>query len=74
MAYRFLGREPNHAISVNTVIESRDAIYDKTRFTSSHRPREGNQKDIETATKPFEDEVPPMLAFGKRVSRSKTLG
>ncbi len=60
LAYRFLGRELNHVISVNTVIESRDAIYDKTRFTSSHRPREENQEVIETAIVPLEDEGPSM--------------
>ena len=72
-AYRFLVIEPNHAISVNTVIESRDAIFDETRFTSSQRPRELNQDDIKPATDPLEDEAPPMLAFEKRVTRSRTL-
>ena len=45
-AYRFLVTEPNDSISVNTVIESRDAIFDENRFKSivkriPERPEEG---------------------------------
>ena len=31
-AYRFMVIEPNSSISVNTIIESRDAIFEKNRF------------------------------------------
>ena len=39
-AYRFYVLESNDSVSVNTVIESRDAIFDEERFTSIPRPRD----------------------------------
>ncbi|XP_076926372.1 uncharacterized protein LOC143589518 [Bidens hawaiensis] len=39
-AYRFYVLEPNDSVSVNTVIEFRDAIFDENRFTSIPRPRD----------------------------------
>ncbi|GJV79183.1 zinc finger, CCHC-type containing protein [Tanacetum coccineum] len=38
-AYRFYVIEPNEFISVNLVIESRDAMFDEKRFTSIPRPK-----------------------------------
>nr|GEZ19402.1 zinc finger, CCHC-type [Tanacetum cinerariifolium] len=37
--YRFYVIEPNDYVSVNSIIESRDAIFDEERFTSILRPR-----------------------------------
>ena len=39
-AYRFYVLEPNKFVSVNSVIESRDAIFDENRFTSITRPKD----------------------------------
>ncbi|GJS43237.1 zinc finger, CCHC-type containing protein [Tanacetum coccineum] len=39
-AYRFYVIEPNDFISVNSVIESRDAIFDENRFSSIPRPKD----------------------------------
>ncbi|GKD73297.1 hypothetical protein Tco_1331579 [Tanacetum coccineum] len=38
-AYRFYVIEPNEYISVNSVIESRDAMFDEKRFTSIPSPK-----------------------------------
>ncbi|GKC72971.1 zinc finger, CCHC-type containing protein, partial [Tanacetum coccineum] len=37
--YRFYVIEPNDYVSVNSIIESRDVIFDEERFTSISRPR-----------------------------------
>ena len=39
-AYRFFVLEPNDYVSVNTIIESRDAIFDENRFSSIPRPKD----------------------------------
>ncbi|GKB11835.1 zinc finger, CCHC-type containing protein [Tanacetum coccineum] len=38
-AYRFYVIEPNDSISINTIIESRDAIFDKNHFSLIPRPK-----------------------------------
>lgn len=40
--YRFYVLESYEYVSVNSVIESRDAIFDDERFTSISRPRDKN--------------------------------
>nr|GEZ09086.1 zinc finger, CCHC-type [Tanacetum cinerariifolium] len=37
-AFRFYVLEPNESVSINSVIESRDAIFDENRFSSVPRP------------------------------------
>ncbi|GJT95146.1 hypothetical protein Tco_1090664 [Tanacetum coccineum] len=37
-AFRFCVIEPNESVSVNSIIESRDAIFDENRFSSIPRP------------------------------------
>nr|KAJ0220909.1 hypothetical protein LSAT_V11C200072080 [Lactuca sativa] len=50
-AYRFYVLESNESVSVNTVIESRDAIFDEDRFTSIPRPRDTfHQSSSKSAT------------------------
>ncbi|GKU99886.1 hypothetical protein SLEP1_g12666 [Rubroshorea leprosula] len=39
-AYRFMVIEPNDSINVNTIIESRDAIFEDSRVNSIPRPKE----------------------------------
>ncbi|GJS11124.1 zinc finger, CCHC-type containing protein [Tanacetum coccineum] len=39
-AYRFYVNEPNNFVSVNSVITSRDAIFDENRFSSIPRPKD----------------------------------
>ncbi|GJT22919.1 zinc finger, CCHC-type containing protein [Tanacetum coccineum] len=52
--YRFYVIEPNDYVSVNSIIESRDAIFDEERFTSIPRPRGMIQP---SSSKIAEDEV-----------------
>ncbi|GJX74650.1 zinc finger, CCHC-type containing protein [Tanacetum coccineum] len=39
-AYRFYVIEPNDSISINSIIESRDVIFDENRFSSIPRPKD----------------------------------
>ncbi|GJS88974.1 zinc finger, CCHC-type containing protein [Tanacetum coccineum] len=52
--YRFYVIEPNDYVSVNSIIESRDAMFDEERFTSIPRPRGMIQP---SSSKIVEDEV-----------------
>ncbi|GKD60694.1 hypothetical protein Tco_1298203, partial [Tanacetum coccineum] len=37
-AFRFYVIEPNESVSINLIIDSRDAIFDENRFSSIPRP------------------------------------
>ncbi|GJW66154.1 zinc finger, CCHC-type containing protein [Tanacetum coccineum] len=39
-AYRFYVIEPNDSVSINSIIESRDVIFDENRFSSIPRPKD----------------------------------
>nr|GEY22687.1 zinc finger, CCHC-type [Tanacetum cinerariifolium] len=39
-AYQFYVIEPNDYVSINSIIESRDAIFDENHFSSIHRPKD----------------------------------
>lgn len=54
-AYRFYVIESNDSVSVNSVIESRDAIFDEDRFTSIPRPRDMIQKSFSKVSTQAED-------------------
>ncbi|GKF05491.1 hypothetical protein Tco_0036159, partial [Tanacetum coccineum] len=43
-AYRFYDLEPNDSVSINSIIESGDAIFDENRFSSIPRPKDANGK------------------------------
>nr|GFC65916.1 zinc finger, CCHC-type [Tanacetum cinerariifolium] len=44
-AFRFYVIEPNDLVSINSIIESRDAIFDEHRFSSVPRPSQRSLKD-----------------------------
>ena len=73
-AYRFYVLEPNEYVSVNSVIESRDAIFDEERFTSIPRPRDM----IHSSKEPVNTEDVPSTSTeprkGTRVRKTKTFG
>ena len=66
-AYRFMVIEPNDSISVNTVIESRDAIFEETRFNSIPKNVPGS-KNIEQEEEVIE------LRRSKRARKAKSFG
>nr|KAJ0200301.1 hypothetical protein LSAT_V11C600331960 [Lactuca sativa] len=49
-AYRFYALESNDYVTVNTVIESRDAIFDEERFAYFPRPRDMIRKSFSKNT------------------------
>nr|GEV05599.1 zinc finger, CCHC-type [Tanacetum cinerariifolium] len=59
-AYRFYVIEPNDSVSINSIIESRDAIFGENRFSSILRPKDiipnvhGSQIDDHTDDVPSE--------------------
>jgi hypothetical protein len=73
-AYRFMVIESNYAISVNTVIESRDAIFDENRFSSIPKPSNeipefsSTHKDVEHHNDVVE------IRKSKRVRKEKSFG
>ncbi|GJY62115.1 zinc finger, CCHC-type containing protein [Tanacetum coccineum] len=77
--YRFYVIEPNDYVSVNSIIESRDAIFDEERFTSIPRPRGMIQP---SSSKIAEDEVegtddvpgPSVPRKSNRTRKAKSFG
>ncbi|GKC02508.1 zinc finger, CCHC-type containing protein [Tanacetum coccineum] len=47
-AFRFYVIEPNESVSINAIIESRDAIFDENRFKSIPRPIQSVEDDPKT--------------------------
>ncbi|GJW27757.1 zinc finger, CCHC-type containing protein [Tanacetum coccineum] len=82
-AFRFYVIEPNDSVSINSIIESSDAIFDKNRFSSVPRPSlriPNGTKDIGGSVVPKEvtEEVvqqpEPELRKSKRNMTSKDFG
>nr|GEW35438.1 zinc finger, CCHC-type [Tanacetum cinerariifolium] len=77
--YRFYVIEPNNYVSVNFIIESRDAIFDEERFMSIPRPRGMIQP---SSSKIAEDEVegtddvpgPSVPRKSTRTKKAKSFG
>ena len=73
--YRFYVIEPNDYVSVNSIIESRDAIFDEERFTSIPRPRGMVQS---SSSKTVEDEIevpgPSIPRKSTRTRKAKSFG
>nr|GEY92506.1 hypothetical protein [Tanacetum cinerariifolium] len=56
-AYRFYIIEPNDSVSINSVIEFRDAIFDESRFSSIHRPKDIIPNSVESQRDDHYDEM-----------------
>ncbi|GJW97590.1 kinase-like domain-containing protein [Tanacetum coccineum] len=82
-AYRFYVIEPNDFVSINSIIESRDAIFDENLFTSIPRPKDiipnVEESQMDDHTDDIPSEIPkPQKAFcgiscGKRHKRVTAL-
>ncbi|GKB17118.1 zinc finger, CCHC-type containing protein [Tanacetum coccineum] len=57
-AYRFYVIEPNDSISINSIIESRDAIFDENRFSSIPRPNDIIPNSNESQSGDHSNDVP----------------
>nr|GEV33810.1 zinc finger, CCHC-type [Tanacetum cinerariifolium] len=57
-AYRFYVIEPNDSISINSIIESRDAIFDDNRFSSIPRPNNIIPNVQESQRDEHSDDIP----------------
>nr|GEV43987.1 zinc finger, CCHC-type [Tanacetum cinerariifolium] len=57
-AYRFYVIKPNDSISINSIIESRDEIFDENRFSSIPRPKDIIPNSDESQRDDHSDDVP----------------
>ncbi|GJQ91769.1 zinc finger, CCHC-type containing protein [Tanacetum coccineum] len=57
-AYRFYVIEPNDSVSINSIIESRDAIFDENRFSLILRPNDIILKSDKSQRGDHSDDVP----------------
>nr|GEU74520.1 hypothetical protein [Tanacetum cinerariifolium] len=76
-AYRFYIIEPNDSVSINSIIESRDAIFDENRFSSVPRPKDIIPNSNESQRDDHSDDVPSEISEprkGKRVQKAKSYG
>nr|GEV83579.1 zinc finger, CCHC-type [Tanacetum cinerariifolium] len=76
-AYRFYVIEPNDYVSINTIIESKDVIFDENRFSSLPRPKDIILNSDESQRDDHSNDVPseaPKPHKGKRVRKAKSYG
>nr|GEW15052.1 zinc finger, CCHC-type [Tanacetum cinerariifolium] len=57
-AYRFYVIEPNESVSINSIIESRDAIFDENRFSSIPRPKDVIPNSVKSQRDDHSNDVP----------------
>nr|GFB53482.1 zinc finger, CCHC-type [Tanacetum cinerariifolium] len=76
-AYKFYVIEPNDSNFINSIIESRDAIFDENRFSSILRPKDIILNMQESQMDDHTDDVPneiPEPRKAKRVWKAKSYG
>ncbi|GKE48236.1 zinc finger, CCHC-type containing protein, partial [Tanacetum coccineum] len=74
-AYRFYVAEPNDSVSINSIIESRDAIFKENRFSSIPRTNDIIPNSDESQMDDHSDDVPsetPEPRKGKRTRKAKS--
>ena len=70
-AYRFYVIEPNNSISINTIIESRDAIFDENCFSSIPRPKISIPNSDESLRDDHSNDVPSETLEPRRIKRAR---
>nr|GEW79582.1 zinc finger, CCHC-type [Tanacetum cinerariifolium] len=76
-ACRFYVIKPNDSVSINSIIESRDTIFDEKRFSSILRPKDIIPNSVESQRDDHSDVVSseiPEPRKGKRVRKAKSYG
>ncbi|GKB62280.1 zinc finger, CCHC-type containing protein [Tanacetum coccineum] len=76
-AYRFYVIEHNESVSINSIIESRDAIFIENRFSSIPRPKDIIPNSVESQRNDHSDNVPSETTEprrGKRARKAKSYG
>nr|GEU37667.1 zinc finger, CCHC-type [Tanacetum cinerariifolium] len=76
-SYRFCIIEPNDSVSINSIIESRVAIFDENRFSLIPRPKDIIPNLDKSQRDDLSDDVPneiPEPRKGKRVQKAKSYG
>ncbi|GKD12045.1 zinc finger, CCHC-type containing protein, partial [Tanacetum coccineum] len=76
-AYRFYVIEPNESVSINSIIESRDAIFDENRLSSIPRQKDIIPNSVESQRDDHFGDVPnetPEPHRGKRARKDKSYG
>ncbi|CAM8920561.1 unnamed protein product [Rhodiola kirilowii] len=72
MAYMFYVIEPNKHVSIHTIIESRDAIFDEKRFSSISMPKDLNV--VPSANQVSNDTQISEIRRSKRARKEKSFG
>nr|GEZ43018.1 zinc finger, CCHC-type [Tanacetum cinerariifolium] len=76
-AYRFYVIETNDSVSINSIIESRDAIFDENHFSSIYRPKYIIPNSDKSQRDDHSDDVPSEIherRKGKRVRKAESYG
>nr|GEY41148.1 hypothetical protein [Tanacetum cinerariifolium] len=69
--------EPNDSVSINSIIESKDAVFDDNHFSSIPRPNDIIPNSDESQRDDLSDDVPNEIhkpRKGKRVQKAKSYG
>ncbi|GJW15969.1 zinc finger, CCHC-type containing protein [Tanacetum coccineum] len=73
-AYRFYVIEPNDSVSINSIIESRDAIFDENHFSSIPRPKDIIPNSDEFQRDDHSDDVPSEIPKPRKEAIDDEIG
>ncbi|GKD73810.1 zinc finger, CCHC-type containing protein [Tanacetum coccineum] len=69
--YRFYVVEPNDSVSINSIIESKDAIFDENRFSSIPRPKDIIPNSGESQRDDHSGDVPSEIPEPRKAMKSR---